>query len=146
MVTSWNRSPLIGTILPVNLWLSLIVPCLVFSSSIPCIFIFLVCLLFFFLAGLPGLWNLLSLTRDWTWATTVEELSPTHWTTTKFLFLLFHLISKKFRIIALQHCISFCWRTKWISYRYTYIPSLLSLPPTLCATEQLPTSYLFYTW
>ena len=50
----------------------------------------------------------------------------------------------------------------WISYMYTYIPSLLSLPPSHpysiplghhrepswspWAIEKLPTSYLFYTW
>ena len=52
---------------------------------------------------------------------------------------------------------------KWISHFYTYIPSLVSLPPTPvphatplghhralswapCAIQQLPASYLFYTW
>ena len=50
---------------------------------------------------------------------------------------------------------------KWISYTYTHIPSLLDLPPTphptpldhhrapswvSCALQQVPTSYLFYTW
>ena len=34
------------------------------------------------------------------------------------------------RIIALQCCVSFCRTAVWISHRYTYVPSLLSLPPT----------------
>ena len=32
------------------------------------------------------------------------------------------------RKIALQCCIGFCWTIMQISYNYTYIPSLLSLP------------------
>ena len=64
--------------------------------------------------------------------------------------------------IALQCCVSFCWTATWISCIYTYIPSLLSLPPTptpnpnplghhrasswtCCAIQQLPTSDLFYS-
>ena len=32
--------------------------------------------------------------------------------------------------IALQRWVSFCWTMKWISYMYTYVSSLLDLPPT----------------
>ena len=33
------------------------------------------------------------------------------------------------RIIALWCCVSFCCIITWINYKYTYIPSLLDLPP-----------------
>ena len=35
------------------------------------------------------------------------------------------------RITALQYWFGFCRTSKWISRRYTYVPSLLNLPPTL---------------
>ena len=31
-----------------------------------------------------GLWDLSTLTRDWTWALAVKMLSPNHWTARKF--------------------------------------------------------------
>ena len=34
------------------------------------------------------------------------------------------------RIIALQYCVGFCCATALVSRKYTYIPSLWSLPPT----------------
>ena len=34
------------------------------------------------------------------------------------------------RIIALQNFVGYCQTSTWISHRYTYIPSLLNLPPT----------------
>ena len=33
------------------------------------------------------------------------------------------------RVIALQNFVVFCQTSTWISHRYTYIPSLLNLPP-----------------
>ena len=67
------------------------------------------------------------------------------------------------RIIALQNFVVFCQTSTWISHRYTYIPSLLNLPPISLpipappgwyrapvwvswATQQIPAGYLFYTW
>ena len=37
----------------------------------------------------------------------------------------------KWRIIALQCCIHFCHTSTWISHRYTYLPFLLNLLPSL---------------
>ena len=34
------------------------------------------------------------------------------------------------RIMALHHCVGFCHVPTWISHRYMYVPSLVSLPPT----------------
>ena len=39
------------------------------------------------------------------------------------------------RIMVLQRCVGFCHTTMWISRKYTYIPSLLNLPPTLPSRE-----------
>ena len=44
---------------------------------------------------------------------------------------LFFLIDLCWIKIASQYCVSFSCTTKWISHMHTYIPSLLSLPPTL---------------
>ena len=46
-------------------------------------------------------------------------------------YLLFIYIFYYGSMIVLQHCISLCCTTKWIGCMYTYIPSLLTLPPTL---------------
>ena len=70
-------------------------------------------------------------------------------------------------MITLQCCIGFCHTSTWISHRYTHVLSLLNLPLTYppqlpphptplgchralswvpCIVQQLPISYLFYTW
>ena len=55
------------------------------------------------------------------------------------------------RIIALQCGIRFCCPTRWVNHKDTYIPFFQCLPPrppswAPCPIEQLPTSYLLYTW
>ena len=45
------------------------------------LYVLFVCFCFLlFLATWHGLWDLSSLTRDWTWATAVKAPSPNHWT------------------------------------------------------------------
>ena len=72
---------------------------------------------------------------------------------------------KKFygRIIALQNFVVFCQTWTWISHRYTYISSLLNLPPHFpphptplgwyrapvwvsWAIQQIHIGFLFYIW
>ena len=62
-------------------------------------------------------------------------------------------------IIALQCCVGFCHKARWISHSHTYITSLGSLPPSPipiplgchralgwapCVIQQLPTIYFTY--
>ena len=78
------------------------------------------------------------------------------WNLWIFSFFLFY-----WSIVTLQCHVSFYCPAKWISFKYTYIPSFLSLLPiphphplgyhrgpiwVPCTIQQLPTSYLFYTW
>ena len=46
-----------------------------------------------------------------------------------YCFCFFNLFIVNWRIIALQNFVVFCQTSAWISHRYTYIPSLLNLPP-----------------
>ena len=41
-----------------------------------------------------------------------------------------HLFIFNSRTIILQCCVDFCHTSTWMSHRYTYVPSLLNLPPT----------------
>ena len=43
-----------------------------------------------------------------------------------YFFLLFMF---NWRITALQYCVGFCHTSAWLSHKYTYVPSLLNLPP-----------------
>ena len=42
----------------------------------------------------------------------------------------FNLFIFSWKIIALPYCVGFRHTSTWISHRYTYVPSLLNLPPT----------------
>ena len=78
-----------------------------------------------------------------------------------FFFLNFFIFNWK--IIALQRGADFCHTTMWINHKYTYVPSLLNLTPTLysitlllgcyrapdwtpCVIQPFPASYLLYLW
>ena len=41
-------------------------------------------------------------------------------------------------IIAFQCCVGLCSTTAWLNYKYTYIPSLLSLLPTCLPPQVIP--------
>ena len=56
----------------------------------------------------------------------VPSIRPPHSRGLKKLFNLFF----NWRVIALQNFVIFCQTSTWISHRYTYVPSLKSLPPT----------------
>ena len=42
----------------------------------------------------------------------------------------FNVFIFNWRIINLQYCVGFCHTSTWISHSYTYVLSLLNLPPT----------------
>ena len=53
-----------------------------------------------------------------------QSTSPDTWSAGTFFLYFFY-----WRIIALQNFVVFCQTPTWISHGYTYIPSLLNLPP-----------------
>ena len=55
-----------------------------------------------------------------------------------FSFILFlKFVIFNWRIIVLQHFIGFCHTSMWVCHRYTYVLSLLNLPPTLHSIPSL---------
>ena len=52
----------------------------------------------------------------------------------------FNLAIFNWRIIALPCCVGFCPVSTWISHRYTYVHSLLNLPPTPSNSSRLSQS------
>ena len=74
------------------------------------------------------------------------------WATLFFFFVFDFLICKfifNWRIIALQYRVGFCQTSTWISHRYTYVSSLLNLPPHAtplgCSVQSLSRVPLFAT-
>ena len=80
------------------------------------------------------MWALTSLPRGWTRTPCVgsaESWIAGHESQTYvFLFFLKYLFIFSWKTIALQYCVDFCHTSRWISRRYTYVPSLLNFPPT----------------
>ena len=60
-----------------------------------------------------------------------------------FLFKL-NLFIFSWRIVTWQYCIGFCHMSTWISHRYTYVPSLLYLPPTSQSSRLLQSPCLSF--
>ena len=70
----------------------------------------------------------------------------------------FHFSHFSWSVIALRCCVSFCRTTARVSYKQTYSPPSRTphhsapsarhraLGGAICAIQQLPTSYLLYTW
>ena len=63
------------------------------------------------------MWDLSSLTRDWTHAPASEAWSLNHWTAREVPYLVFF----NWSIVNLQCCVSFRCTAKWFSYTYIYI-------------------------
>ena len=79
-----------------------------------------------------------------------------------FVFWMLSCIFFFFTFNALQNFTVFCQTSTWISHRYTYIPTLLNLPPSLSPSpsfrlmqspclsflnlQQIPVGYLFNIW
>ena len=63
-----------------------------------------------------------------------------------YVFCFFNLFIFNGRIIALQYWVGFCHTSTWISHRYTYVRSLLSLPPSPSHPSRLLHSPGFTLW
>ena len=49
-------------------------------------------------------------------------------------------------IITLEYCGGFCRTSTWIGHRYTYVPSLLNLPPTSFLIPPIYVEWHGFTW
>ena len=54
-----------------------------------------------------------------------------------FFFLIKFIYFFNWRVIALQNFLGFCRTSTWVNHRYTYVPSLLNVPPISLPIPQL---------
>ena len=76
--------------------------------------------------------------QTWVWSLgredPLEEGMATH---SSILFLIKFIYFFNWRVIVLQNFLGFCQTSTWIGHRYTYVPSLLNVPPISLPIPQL---------
>ena len=107
-----------------------------FYSLTQSIYLFIYICIYNLLAIPTGMWDFSYPTKNWTCAASVEAERPNHWisreipNTWHVLNLLVYLIDLFLKKdICFSEFVGFCQTSTWISCRYTYVLSLLNLPP-----------------